>query len=215
MSLVGGFSREYPVFPTPSFRHCSTLPQSPSSALDNSILRAVQISSLTYGKVSTLIKPTNAGAVLNRAADKESLGGPRGATLGGISTAYPIEPERLEWLTFFIPPNLTSYQLLYVKETAFLEQFCAFETKKRRGCKYYIGCAATVRLLVLQHGEPGLIPGRVTPRIFANVEQCRQVGGFPGDLHFPSPLHLGAAPFSPHFTLIGSQDLVVKKRPNL
>ncbi|KAJ8894320.1 hypothetical protein PR048_006940 [Dryococelus australis] len=35
------------------------------------------------------------------------------------------------------------------------------------------------------------------------------VGGFfLGDLQFPLPFHFGATPFSPHFTLIGSQDLV-------
>ncbi|KAJ8881211.1 hypothetical protein PR048_017685 [Dryococelus australis] len=40
--------------------------------------------------------------------------------------------------------------------------------------------------------------------------------GFLGDLPFTPPLHYGAAPFSPHFTLIGSQDhFIVKSRPNL
>ncbi|KAJ8866174.1 hypothetical protein PR048_033698 [Dryococelus australis] len=38
-------------------------------------------------------------------------------------------------------------------------------------------------------------------------ETCRTMAGFPGDLPFPSPLHSGAAPYSPRFTLIGSQDL--------
>ncbi|KAJ8895233.1 hypothetical protein PR048_000558 [Dryococelus australis] len=50
-------------------------------------------------------------------------------------------------------------------------------------------------------------------------ESCRTmplVGGvFNGDLPFPPPLHSGAAPFSLRSTLIGSQDLVVKSRPNL
>ncbi|KAJ8890169.1 hypothetical protein PR048_009676 [Dryococelus australis] len=38
---------------------------------------------------------------------------------------------------------------------------------------------------------------------------------FSGFSRFPQPLHSGAAPYSPRFTLIGFQDLVVKSRPNL
>ncbi|KAJ8889272.1 hypothetical protein PR048_008770 [Dryococelus australis] len=37
--------------------------------------------------------------------------------------------------------------------------------------------------------------------------RCRWSAGFLGDLPFPPPLHSGAAPCSPFFTLIGSQDL--------
>ncbi|KAJ8876983.1 hypothetical protein PR048_021435 [Dryococelus australis] len=40
-------------------------------------------------------------------------------------------------------------------------------------------------------------------------------GHSPGISRFPRSLHSGAATFSPDFTLIGSQDLVVKNRPNL
>ncbi|KAJ8890529.1 hypothetical protein PR048_010038 [Dryococelus australis] len=39
--------------------------------------------------------------------------------------------------------------------------------------------------------------------------RCRWLADFLGDLPFPSPLHSRATPFSPHFTLIGSQDLVI------
>ncbi|KAJ8898306.1 hypothetical protein PR048_003666 [Dryococelus australis] len=39
--------------------------------------------------------------------------------------------------------------------------------------------------------------------------------GFHGDLPFPPSLHSGAAPFSPRLTFDGSQDLVLKSRPNL
>ncbi|KAJ8869935.1 hypothetical protein PR048_028946 [Dryococelus australis] len=38
--------------------------------------------------------------------------------------------------------------------------------------------------------------------------------GFLGNLPLSPPLHSGAAPFSSHFTLIGSQYVVVKSRPN-
>ncbi|KAJ8881259.1 hypothetical protein PR048_017735 [Dryococelus australis] len=58
-------------------------------------------------------------------------------------------------------------------------------------------------------------PGGGRSRIFAcgnRAGRCRWPAGFSqGSL----PLHSGAAPYSPHFTLIGSQDLDVKSRPNL
>ncbi|KAJ8888068.1 hypothetical protein PR048_007554 [Dryococelus australis] len=76
----------------------------------------------------------------------------------------------------------------------------------------------TVSLLASHQDEPGSIPGRVTPGIFASgnrAGRCRWSAGSLGYLPFPPPLHSGAAPFSPHFTLIGSQDLVVKSHPNL
>ncbi|KAJ8871570.1 hypothetical protein PR048_027896 [Dryococelus australis] len=50
MPLAGGFYRGSPDSPALSFRRCS-IPQSPSSALKTSLLRAAQISLLTHGKV--------------------------------------------------------------------------------------------------------------------------------------------------------------------
>ncbi|KAJ8878285.1 hypothetical protein PR048_018862 [Dryococelus australis] len=46
-----------------------------------------------------------------------------------------------------------------------------------------------------------------------HTERCHWGGG--GVLSFPTPFHSGAAPYSPRFTLIGSQDLDIKRRPNL
>ncbi|KAJ8890260.1 hypothetical protein PR048_009768 [Dryococelus australis] len=45
--------------------------------------------------------------------------------------------------------------------------------------------------------------------------QCRRLAGFLGHLPFPPLFHSSAAPYSPHFILIGSQNLVVTSRPNL
>ncbi|KAJ8879943.1 hypothetical protein PR048_020564 [Dryococelus australis] len=45
--------------------------------------------------------------------------------------------------------------------------------------------------------------------------RCRWSMGFLGVHLFPPPLHSSAAPYSPHFTLIGFQGLVVKSHPNL
>ncbi|KAJ8880740.1 hypothetical protein PR048_017210 [Dryococelus australis] len=72
---------------------------------------------------------------------------------------------------------------------------------------------------------PGGITNRLPPRwiefnprpshsrIFANgnrAGRCHWSAGFLGDLPFPPPFHSSAAPYSPYFTLIGSQDLDVK-----
>ncbi|KAJ8871615.1 hypothetical protein PR048_027942 [Dryococelus australis] len=43
--------------------------------------------------------------------------------------------------------------------------------------------------------------------------RCHCSADFLGGLPFPPPFHSGAAPYSPHLTLIGSQDLAVKSRP--
>ncbi|KAJ8891478.1 hypothetical protein PR048_004006 [Dryococelus australis] len=54
-------------------------------------------------------------------------------------------------------------------------------------------------------------PCGVAPRIFARGSRCRWWAGFLGDLPFPSPLRSGAAPYSPRFTLVHSQDADVSK----
>ncbi|KAJ8867861.1 hypothetical protein PR048_031666 [Dryococelus australis] len=84
-----------------------------------------------------------------------------------------------------------------------------------------IGCSRScggwaVRPLASHQGAPGSIPGRVTPGLL-------QVGIVPDDAagrrvlsrnsRFPHSYISDAAPFSPHFTLIGSQDLIFKSRP--
>ncbi|KAJ8888321.1 hypothetical protein PR048_007808 [Dryococelus australis] len=69
-----------------------------------------------------------------------------------------------------------------------------------------------------QLGEPGSIPGGVAPgfshvRIVSDNATGRR--GFLGNFPFPLPLRSGAAPYSPLLTIIGSQDLDVKSRPNI
>ncbi|KAJ8883021.1 hypothetical protein PR048_014860 [Dryococelus australis] len=69
-----------------------------------------------------------------------------------------------------------------------------------------------VTLLASHQGEPGSIP-----RIFARgnrAGRCSWSAGFHEDLSLPLPLRFGAALCSPHFTIIGSQDLDVKSRPD-
>ncbi|KAJ8894274.1 hypothetical protein PR048_006887 [Dryococelus australis] len=65
-----------------------------------------------------------------------------------------------------------------------------------------------VKPLASHQVEPGSIPGRFTPD-FRTWETCRAmplVCWSSRDLPFSPPFHSGAAPYLPHFTLIGSQD---------
>ncbi|KAJ8888316.1 hypothetical protein PR048_007803 [Dryococelus australis] len=75
-----------------------------------------------------------------------------------------------------------------------------------------------VRLLASHLGEPDSIPGGVTPRfsrvrIVPDDAAGRRV--ISGDIPFTPHLHSGAAPYSPRFTLIGSQGHNIKIRPNI
>ncbi|KAJ8897654.1 hypothetical protein PR048_003003 [Dryococelus australis] len=81
-------------------------------------------------------------------------------------------------------------------------------------------------LLNIADGQTTPVPPRRTEldsrqygsRIFARsnrVVRCRWSVSYLGDLPFTPPLRSAAAPYSRHFTLIGSQDLDVKRLPNL
>ncbi|KAJ8892082.1 hypothetical protein PR048_004660 [Dryococelus australis] len=73
-----------------------------------------------------------------------------------------------------------------------------------------------VRPLASHLGGPGSIPGGVS-RAFSLMETVPDdAAGRKGSPVSPrAPLHSGTAPYSPHFTIIGSQDLGVKRSPNL
>ncbi|KAJ8872142.1 hypothetical protein PR048_025744 [Dryococelus australis] len=73
-----------------------------------------------------------------------------------------------------------------------------------------------VRLFASHQGELGSVNGGVAPGFSYAWESCRTmtlVGVF--SWVFSSPLHSGAASYSPRFILIGSNDLDVKSRPNI
>ncbi|KAJ8893495.1 hypothetical protein PR048_006093 [Dryococelus australis] len=75
----------------------------------------------------------------------------------------------------------------------------------------------SVRLFASHPRRTGLNPRLGHSQIFAtrnHAGRCRWSAVFLRDFPFPLPLHSGADPFSPHFTLIGFKDLVVKGRPN-
>ncbi|KAJ8872318.1 hypothetical protein PR048_025922 [Dryococelus australis] len=73
-------------------------------------------------------------------------------------------------------------------------------------------CGVVVRPVASRLGERVRFPGRDRSRIFAcgnRAGRWHWAAGFLRDLPFPPPLHFVAAPYSPRFTLIGSQDLDV------
>ncbi|KAJ8877934.1 hypothetical protein PR048_022393 [Dryococelus australis] len=75
-----------------------------------------------------------------------------------------------------------------------------------------------VSTLASHQGETGFNTRPGHTRNFATGDragQCRWSAGFSGISRFPPPLHTVTAPSTPHFILIGSQDLDVKSRPNL
>ncbi|KAJ8889911.1 hypothetical protein PR048_009416 [Dryococelus australis] len=82
-----------------------------------------------------------------------------------------------------------------------------------------VGCDVAERLDCSppHQGEPNSISDRVTPdsRKWESSRTMPLVGGFAQGSSVPATIPFYAAPFSPHFTLIVSQYLVVKIRPNL
>ncbi|KAJ8894580.1 hypothetical protein PR048_007244 [Dryococelus australis] len=62
----------------------------------------------------------------------------------------------------------------------------------------WLACSPRTKANLVQSPASGIPTGR-----------CRSSAGFLGDLPFHVPLHSGAAPYSPLFTLTGSQDLDV------
>ncbi|KAJ8872646.1 hypothetical protein PR048_026255 [Dryococelus australis] len=77
--------------------------------------------------------------------------------------------------------------------------------------------SSTSTQLQLPPRRTGFNPQPGHCRISAS-ESCRMMplfGGFSRDHLFPPPFNSGAVAYAPRFTLIGSQDLDVKSRPNL
>ncbi|KAJ8880624.1 hypothetical protein PR048_017094 [Dryococelus australis] len=71
--------------------------------------------------------------------------------------------------------------------------------------------------VVIRLGEPGSICSGVAPgflRVGIVPDDATGQLVFSGFSSSLSPFHSGTVPYSPHFTLIGSQDHVVKSRPN-
>ncbi|KAJ8870476.1 hypothetical protein PR048_029498 [Dryococelus australis] len=71
-----------------------------------------------------------------------------------------------------------------------------------------------VRLHASHQGQLCSLSGKEILTRGNRAGRCRWSAGFIGDLPFPRAGHSGAAPFSPRFTPIGSQDLDGVSRPN-
>ncbi|KAJ8895488.1 hypothetical protein PR048_000821 [Dryococelus australis] len=131
------------------------------------------------------------------------------------STTAPAPPPPHDPTTCLHPSDLLAF-------TACEDHYTPFTVKSACLCRPY---RTAPRLLPLNAqttyvhlGEPDSIPDGVVPGfshvIFVpdNAADRRIVSG---DLPYPPPLHSGAAPYLPRFTLVRSQDLDVKSRPNL
>ncbi|KAJ8868715.1 hypothetical protein PR048_030254 [Dryococelus australis] len=92
-----------------------------------------------------------------------------------------------------------------------------FFVPDRRGpYDHSVKIPATLNLLEDRHRQRLVCCLTFTSEIRANrVGRCRWSAGFLRDLPFPLPKHSGAVPSTPRFGLVGSQDLVVKSRPNI
>ncbi|KAJ8891824.1 hypothetical protein PR048_004378 [Dryococelus australis] len=78
------------------------------------------------------------------------------------------------------------------------------------------GILSAVRLLASHQGEPVSNPVGIASGISEvgdRAGRCRGSAGFLLGSPFPLPLNSGAAPYSPHFTLIGSQTLLLRAAP--
>ncbi|KAJ8871254.1 hypothetical protein PR048_027560 [Dryococelus australis] len=130
------------------------------------------------------------------------------AVRGGPTTSVVSSPEWSDWVLHFVGPmvGLLPRHCSYGITPPSLPECNArpYDDVQSSGSRRHITClqgprvAERLRLLASHQGEPGSNPGWVTPGCSSAI--------------FPS---LSAAPFSPHFTLHGSQYVVDKSHPNL
>ncbi|KAJ8867237.1 hypothetical protein PR048_031036 [Dryococelus australis] len=198
MPLLGGFSRGSPVSPAPCIPHFT---------LAGSQNRDVLISSLAHSNPVNLFRRVwrLCKNVLVRLADA-SASPPRRITRVG-------EDSRWRSKTLYILPQPSGLQSL--TEAAWSS------VRERSKVRMTTGDGGTTANEYYTHPSKGnrvRVSARLLPD-FHTWESCRtmpvvdrQPEGFIGNL--PS-LHSCAAPFSPHFTLIGCQDLDIKSRSNL
>ncbi|KAJ8868901.1 hypothetical protein PR048_030442 [Dryococelus australis] len=91
---------------------------------------------------------------------------------------------------------------------------CVMSLKRHSSAQKKSDCSGlVVRLLASYLGEPGSIPDGVASRFSYDDATVWRV--FSGTSHFAPLLHFGAAPCSPLFNLMGSQDVDVKEPLNL
>ncbi|KAJ8866049.1 hypothetical protein PR048_033573 [Dryococelus australis] len=131
--------------------------------------------------------------------------------VGGFSRVTPVSPTlslihsgSALYSPLFTPPPIGSQDLAAEGRPNLFTGAWPIRIRLLRYCTSVIrGCSPPTRRTVFD-------PQQVHSRVFAcgsRAGRCRWSAGFLGDLPFPLPLHSGAAPYTPRFTRIGSQDL--------
>ncbi|KAJ8888462.1 hypothetical protein PR048_007952 [Dryococelus australis] len=197
---LAGFLGDLP--DSPPFHSGAALysPQSPSSALKTSMLRAVQISSLTHSGLAIFKR----NDVYRSSCFYEPM-----------CNVSRIKKKKRQLLKEVCPLKSieTGLRTEYIDcgdkhVTAIASRFHWFPT--RAAVTERLDCSPPTKANRIQ--SPA---GRSRILAYGNsAEPWRWSAGFLGDLPSPPPLHSGSAPFSPHFILIDSQNLAVKSRSN-
>ncbi|KAJ8867775.1 hypothetical protein PR048_031578 [Dryococelus australis] len=239
--LVGGFSRDLPFSTAPSLRRCS-IPQSPSSALNTSLVASAKIPS--FASCSTVMRPISTSCAESR-GDRKSAEGkyfrflrPR-ECLGDDQTSFKPLPcqhklkgERTAEVRIVTRnQNRDSSRVAkgprsgYIGGNATPEIIplgplwlwpSAVEGKNAEGLWARGTCWPTTahyELTVCARITKGIARGFPLVRIVPDNAVGRRV--FSEVSRFPKSLHSDAAPLPPCFALIGFQDPDVKSRPDL
>ncbi|KAJ8874170.1 hypothetical protein PR048_025012 [Dryococelus australis] len=131
-------------------------------------------------------------------------------------TQLEIEPDKSTHYYFLKKTNDTRYYRAGTTKgiiDCYIGIKEALTSVSRNEQKYFVINEANKRLANRVRFLAGSLPDFSHVEIVPDDADGRP--RFLGDLPFPLPLHSGAAPYSPFFTLIGSQCLDVKSRPNL
>ncbi|KAJ8869161.1 hypothetical protein PR048_030729 [Dryococelus australis] len=176
------------------------------------------------GKGRSLRKPADQWHGYHaRISGNDSLREANPARLGSEASSLTRTPQGCQDVCFDVM-NLTSEIHPYdtdeiIRKTDVLQ---AKNMQHNHSKRVDIDTASTVlqHLFKVTVVEIGMVrfPARSHYNIFARgnrAERCHWSAGFLGDLPFPPPLYSGVAPYSPRFTIIGSQDLDPSTRNNV
>ncbi|KAJ8874477.1 hypothetical protein PR048_025337 [Dryococelus australis] len=104
------------------------------------------------------------------------------------------------------------FGLAYINPLFYFSQLFSFQLQ------WWGASSCCISLLASHQGDPGSIPGWVTPdfHLWESSRTMPLVGGFfLGDLPFPPPFHSSAAPYSPQSSLSALKTLTLRAVQNL
>ncbi|KAJ8898099.1 hypothetical protein PR048_003459 [Dryococelus australis] len=142
------------------------------------------------------------GRILSQEMDEKEVALQFSKTISNLERNYFI--EKSEQLT--VAKNLLNINALFHRPRT--------ENIKLLGARGGV----MVRILACHLGEPGSILGGVAPGFsHLGIVPYDAAGRwvYLGDLPFPGPFLSGDVPYTPRFTLVGSQDFDAESRPNL